>query len=183
MSSVAYTLRVATPSDAAAVSAIAARTFSDTFAHLYSAEDLNNYLNEAYDVSVIRSELEDPKKYTVLVFPDADSETPCGYAMLHDGSVRTGDDRPPEDYYEVKRVYVDKPYIGKGAGRVLMDHVMEIVKQMDRKITWLGVWENNFHAQKFYQKYGFVETGEHTFMVGAVADRDLLYTLQRSDSK
>ena len=31
---------------------------------------------------------------------------------------------------------------------------------------WLGVWEKNFRAQKFYAKYGFEKFGSHTFQMG-----------------
>ena len=39
---------------------------------------------------------------------------------------------------------------------------------------WLGVWERNFRAQKFYRKYGFVDIGAHTFTLGRDHQTDLL---------
>ena len=39
---------------------------------------------------------------------------------------------------------------------------------------WLGVWEENPRAIRFYQKQGFVEFGEHIFQLGDDAQRDVL---------
>ena len=39
---------------------------------------------------------------------------------------------------------------------------------------WLGVWEENHRANAFYRKHGYAEVGEHVFMLGADAQRDLI---------
>lgn len=39
---------------------------------------------------------------------------------------------------------------------------------------WLGVWEHNPQAIKFYESRGFVETGHHEFITGDVVDRDII---------
>ncbi|KAJ0403317.1 hypothetical protein P43SY_009351 [Pythium insidiosum] len=134
----------------------------------------------------MRAELQDPSRYTAFVTPVDQPETPCAYVMLHDKSVRTGDkDGRPEDYLELKRFYVDKQFHGMGIAQLLMDHTMQVIKDKQqkesRRVVWLGVWENNIRAQKFYQKYGFRECGEHVFLVGTVEDRDLLYELTPQD--
>ena len=41
---------------------------------------------------------------------------------------------------------------------------------------WLGVWEHNYRAQKFYQKMGFEDTGyKHPFPIGNTPQTDLWY--------
>ena len=35
-----------------------------------------------------------------------------------------------------------------------------------RSYMWLGVYENNLIAQKFYKKDGFTRVGQHVFQVG-----------------
>lgn len=37
---------------------------------------------------------------------------------------------------------------------------------------WLGVWEENFTAQKVYQKLGYVMAGDHDFTIGEVVQTD-----------
>lgn len=174
-----FRLRQAAPADAEALSAIATRTFVATFGHCYTPKDLSDYLAEAYDLDKVQREIEDPERYTVLLFHEDDAQTPCGYAVLHLGSVRTGDDAPKDDYLELKRFYIDEGFQGRGCAYLMMDHVMEFIRKQQRKVVWLGVWENNPRAQKFYNKFGFVETGEHIFQVGEAQDRDLLFTLKQ----
>ena len=42
-----------------------------------------------------------------------------------------------------------------------------------------GVWERNFKAQIFYDKYGFEKFAEHDFLVGdGKVDRDWLFKLK-----
>lgn len=183
-----FSLRVATPEDAAALGALASRTFSETFGHLYPPEQLSAFIAETYNIDTMRSDIACTDKYTVLLFPkqtsDGDDDqqqlTPCGYGMLHDKSVRPGEDPAlTELSLEVKRVYVDSAFHGSGVAYLLMEHLMGVVraKPQPRRHVWLGVWEHNLKAQKFYAKYGFQEVGEHVFLVGETQDRDLLYEL------
>ena len=39
---------------------------------------------------------------------------------------------------------------------------------------WLGVWEFNPRAQKFYQKWGFEKFSEHAFYMGEEKQTDWL---------
>lgn len=177
-------LRVATASDATELCAFATRLFTATFGHLYPPEHLSAFLAEVYTPDVMRKDIEDPDKYTVLLVSKADPQRLCGYGMVHDGSVRTGEDVSLAPHsVEIKRIYVDMPFHGSGAAHLLMTHVMEVVARKARKHVWLGVYEDNFKAQKFYRKFGFREVGEHVFMVGDTPDRDLLFELHQQEQE
>jgi RimJ/RimL family protein N-acetyltransferase len=39
---------------------------------------------------------------------------------------------------------------------------------------WLGVWEYNPRAQRFYEKNGFRPVGQHVFQLGSDPQTDLL---------
>ena len=54
-------LRRATVGDAQALSSLAARTFSETFGHLYRPQDLQAFLDDAYAVD---------KQRVILAHPD-----------------------------------------------------------------------------------------------------------------
>ncbi|KAJ1566408.1 hypothetical protein HK405_009929 [Cladochytrium tenue] len=181
-----FVLREATEADAEDLAELARRTFCDTFAHLYSPKDLDTFLDSAYTPAQMRTELRDPARTTLLLFERAEEaaqggkeERAVGFGTIGDRSVKTGDAGPADDYVEIKRVYTDRALHGSGAGRVLMDALMARALALPRRVVWLGVWEHNVRAQRFYKRYGFVEAGEHTFMVGSVADRDLLFELRR----
>ncbi len=66
---------------------------------------------------------------------------------------------------------------GKGVAATLIDDAIEWARSLRSPALYLSVWENNDRARRFYQRYGFEEVGEHTFMVGTVRDRDLILRL------
>ena len=71
-------IRRAGPADAETLAELGARTFSDTFAHLYHPDDLAAYVSEAYAVDLTRADLADPAKAQWLV--EADGQA-VGYAL------------------------------------------------------------------------------------------------------
>jgi len=75
---------------------------------------------------------------------------------------------------ELQRIYVVPKSIGLGVGTQLIEYCMEEARKRGYKTFWLGVWENNQRALKFYQKFGFKEVGDHIFMVGNDRQRDLI---------
>ena len=93
-------IRRATPADADALSVLARECFTQTFGHLYTAEDLTAFLDQAYSPAVLRAELEDPERPTWLLFEDAPGfpspEDEAGsLAHVSSGSPSTINTTPP----------------------------------------------------------------------------------------
>ena len=57
-----------------------------------------------------------------------------------------------------------------------MERTLELARELGYLRIYLGVWEKNFRAQKFYAKWGFEKTGEKIFMVGTDAQVDWYYS-------
>lgn len=170
MSEIVY--RPATPDDARALAAFAAQSFIDTFAHLYPPEDLEAYLAKSYAMGVIAAELADPDvRYALALQGDAI----VGYSMWGPVELKA---EHSVNAWELYRLYVDGKVKGAGVARKLMDDVIAAVRVAGGDEIWLSVWENNERAQAFYRRYGFEHIGEHEFMVGATADRDLIWRLR-----
>ena len=75
---------------------------------------------------------------------------------------------------ELKRIYVLKEYHGKGIAQKLLDYYFEYVHEQEYEVAWLGVWENNLRARRFYEKYGFVNSGyTHDFPIGNTPQTDI----------
>ena len=55
-----------------------------------------------------------------------------------------------------------------------MDACFSRAKETGRDVIWLGVWEFNPRAQRFYEKNGFRLVGKHTFLLGSDPQTDLL---------
>lgn len=169
-------IRPATPHDATALAALGERTFRDAFAAHNRAEDMDVYVALAFGVRQQSAELGDPR-VTCLVAEsagDGRAVASVGYAV-----VRQAADEVPEcvtgpEPVELARLYVERPWHGRGVGEALMDAAIEAARVRGGRTLWLGVWEHNPRARAFYARRGFAEVGEHAFLLGADRQRDLL---------
>ena len=163
------TIRRGAVADAALLSELGARTFSDTFASENTPEDLAAYLAANFNVAQQTAELEDPASTFLIAEVDGRA---AGYARLHDGE--------PDhcvagaNPVELVRLYVSREWLGRGLGEQLMRACIEAAQQAGHETLWLGVWERNARAQAFYRKWNFRTVGEHMFQLGSDLQRDLV---------
>jgi ribosomal protein S18 acetylase RimI-like enzyme len=73
---------------------------------------------------------------------------------------------------EIRRFYVDRPFHGRGIAQALMRAVEETARTLGGRTLWLGVWERNPRAIAFYSKCGFVDVGQHDFILGTEEQTD-----------
>lgn len=165
-------LRRAKPEDAAILSDLAARTFTETFGHLYPAEDLAYFLAAAYAVEEQRRLLGDPRHAAWLLEHEGEA---VGHALAGPCGLPHPDAGPADG--ELKRLYVLADWQAHGWGARMMDEAMAWLLRDGPRPLWLGVWSENQGAQRFYARYGFVRVGSYEFPVGRV--RDLEFILRR----
>jgi diamine N-acetyltransferase len=155
-------IRAAIPSDASSIAHIGRTVFHTTFAHTCSKKDMDDFLDSTYTTDIILRELHDPnRRFLVSILDDR----VVAFSQL----TMNTDESSVEQYakrVELQRIYVDNNLHGKGAAGVLMEHTLELARSLGYEHVWLGVWENNVRAFRFYQKFGFTQVGQHTFMVG-----------------
>jgi ribosomal protein S18 acetylase RimI-like enzyme len=58
-----------------------------------------------------------------------------------------------------------------------MDAALAHARACGHDGVWLQVWEHNARARRFYEKCGFVAVGMHSFLFGAITERDPVYQL------
>ncbi len=164
-------IRHATPDDAKLLTDLSYTTFWDAFAHhpKNAPDDLAHYMRQAFTIEQIAVELADDK--TIFLIAELDNK-PAGYAKLIVGSIEHG--VTAKKPIELSRLYSHQEYLGKGVGQNLMDACFDLAKSHDHDVMWLGVWEYNPRAQRFYEKNGFREVGKHTFQLGSDPQTDLL---------
>ena len=75
---------------------------------------------------------------------------------------------------EVEKIYILQDFLSQGLGKQLISFAIERAQQQHKKHLWLGVWEHNFPALKFYNKMDFEQFGEHDFDMGGDIQTDLL---------
>ena len=164
-------IRQATAADAKVLTDLAYTTFWDAFAHhpKNAPDDLNHYMRQAFNAEQIEAELTEEK--SIFLIAEIDGE-PAGYAKIIVDAIEPGitAERP----VELNRLYSHQQFLGKGIGQALMDACFARAQQDDRDVMWLGVWEFNPRAQRFYEKNGFRVVGSHVFQLGEDPQTDLL---------
>ena len=157
--------REATLDDAAALSALFADCFTTTFGDLYAPRNLALFLAQ-----------QSPEAFaTQLVDPDfafqlgEDGERLAGYIKL--GPPDLPGPTPPATI-ELRQLYVQPEWQGEGVAAALTDWAFDEARRRGKAHLQLSVFIDNPRARRFYEKRGFVEVGEYTFMVGDHADDD-----------
>ena len=162
-------IREATKADAALIADLSRQTFYDTFATENTAENMDKFMNETFTREKLMAEVGAAGSIFLLAYQ---GEEAVGYARLRETSnpllVENG------AALEIARIYAVQKSIGKGVGSTLMQYCIEIARQRNFRIIWLGVWEKNQKAIKFYTKWGFEKFGDHMFMLGDDPQADWL---------
>ena len=143
------------------------KTYYDTFAHLNSPEDMTAYLEDAFNTDKFTDELNDPNSAFYLLYCN---EQIAGYLKLNEAPSQT--DINDYDSLEIERIYVLGEFQGEGLGTYLIEQANSIATKRQKKYTWLGVWEKNEKAIRFYKKNGFYEIGTHNFVMGKDVQTD-----------
>lgn len=154
-------VQIAGPDQAEIIADMSRRTFYDSFAADNTEENMNLFLERQFDRQSLIDELSQPGNTFLLASLDG---KPAGYCRLQENT------HPPElgdaPSIEIVRLYAEKAAIGHGIGKALMQTALDIAGGLEKEWIWLGVWEHNHRALKFYEKWGFERFGQHIFMVG-----------------
>ena len=171
-----YTLQKISSDDVISLQFISRTTFKETFSEHNTEEDLNKYLDEQLSIKKLEEELINPN--TSFYFA-LDNNQLVGYLKLNWLNAQT--ELIDEAAFEVERIYVLKDYFGKGLGQFLLDNAIRIGKDHQPTYIWLGVWEKNNRAIRFYEKNGFKVFSSHLFILGNDIQTDLLMKLAITD--
>ncbi|MBK7259506.1 MAG: GNAT family N-acetyltransferase [Ignavibacteriae bacterium] len=162
-------IRQAVPSDASALAVLAERTFRDTFEAMNSADDMARHCSLTYGEAQQLAEISYPAMHTLVCEENGHLIAFAQLRWDHAPACVVG--KQPG---EIQRLYVDRPWHGKGIAQQLMAACLRELEARACDVVWLGVWERNWRAQAFYRKFGFTEVGDHVFMLGSDAQRDLI---------
>lgn len=144
-------------------------TYTDTFGEFNTAKDLKDYLDEAYNLPELKRELADRNSFFYFLYLDHQL---AGHLKLNIGGAQS--ESMGNDYLEVERIYIRKAFKRHGLGKHLLEFSLNKARELNKPRVWLGVWENNFPAQKFYQYMGFERISEHKFIMGESVQTDYI---------
>ena len=163
------TINIVKPEEADLLLKLSRRTFFDAFASMNSPEDMQAYANANFTSQKISAEL--ATTGSTFYFAVYHNQL-IGYLKLNTGNAQTEFKR--DNALEIERIYIQAKYQGKKFGEQLLKFAINIAEKQLFNYIWLGVWENNHHAIRFYERYGFAKFSSHHFMLGADKQTDVL---------
>ncbi|WP_088014335.1 GNAT family N-acetyltransferase [Gottfriedia acidiceleris] len=146
-------------------------TFNETFKDQNTLENMNAYLEKAFNINQIEKELSNKSSQFFFIYYN---QFIAGYLKVNTNEAQS--EEMGDESLEIERIYIKKEFQKHGLGKVLYIKVLEIAEELNRKKIWLGVWEKNENAIAFYKKMGFVHTGSHSFFMGDEEQTDFIMT-------
>lgn len=144
-----------------ALQKISIDTYFETFEKFNSKENMDAYLQDAFNAPKLTKELSDLNSEFYFLFCDRQL---AGYLKINEVPSQT-DIHDPQSL-EIERFYILRAFQGNGMGQFMMDHALSLALARTKKYVWLGVWEHNEKAKRFYHKNGFYKIGAHSFIMG-----------------
>ena len=161
-------IKAVTEANLKELQAISIATFIDAFGAVNTPEDMEAYIRESRSLESLRKQLYADSEFYFL---EVDDQT-IGYLKINYGLSQT--EPHLTNCLEVQQVYIIKEYQNKGLGKLLLDEAIQRGLDMGLDYIWLGVWEHNTDAIRFYERLGFRSFVEHSFILGSDHQTDIL---------
>ena len=162
-------IRKVTLKDIGVLAQIGRQTFEETFSDTNSADNMAKYLEEGFAVAKLTEEVSN----VASQFYFATLNGPViGYLKLNTGKSQT--ESLDDEALEIERIYVLAAYHGQKVGQLLYNKAMQVAEERKSPFVWLGVWEKNPRAIRFYEKNGFVAFDKHVFKLGEDEQTDIM---------
>ncbi|MCK8520531.1 GNAT family N-acetyltransferase [Aquimarina sp. D1M17] len=154
--------------------AIGYKTFYDSFGPpINTEENIQKYLKKKFTLEQITSELQNIN--SEFYFASMANQI-VGYIKLNLSEAQT--EVVHNNALEIERIYVLKEYQGNQIGQVLFKKALEVAQKNTANFMWLGVWDQNSRAIKFYERIGFKIFDKHQFLLGTDLQTDLMMKLE-----
>lgn len=157
-----FQIKNAVPTDAEVISTLGRSTFLAAHEGSTSREDMEEYLEQKFNITAVEKELSNPNNVFQLLYSD---EKVAGYSKVIYNSPCSF---LPEniDICKMERLYISKSFYDKKLGYKLFAHNKELCLRNNQTGIWLTVWVENDRAVAFYDRLGFKIIGEVMFTVG-----------------
>jgi ribosomal protein S18 acetylase RimI-like enzyme len=152
---------------------ISRSTFITSFEKDNNPDDFKTYITSAFSKEKIRSELLNPHSTFYFVYLD---DNLVGYFKLNEKDAQN--EQFEDASIELERIYVKEAFQGRQIGKEMLFKVIEIVKSKDVTFLWLGVWEHNDAAIRFYERYNFKKFSTHPYYLGSDKQTDWLLKIE-----
>ena len=157
----AITFRPAVPADALCLGVLSTQVFLDTYAKQGVTPALAREVLSQHSVAVYEALLSDPG-VTVLVAECAGHLVGLSQAIARAGHALV----PTTAASELRRLYVQEGFTGRGVGRDLLRHAEKAAAARGADMLWLTAWEGNARALQFYPRCGYEDLGGTVYSFG-----------------
>jgi ribosomal protein S18 acetylase RimI-like enzyme len=154
-------IRRAAQGDLKLLAALGVTTCYEAYFELDPSRDLADYCARAFNEEQIKSEIEDANSTFLIAELNGRA---VGYAKLREG--KKIECMAGRNAVEIQRIYVLEKVKGRRIGESLINRCFEIAKEKGFETVWLGVWDKNTAAQKFYEKIGMEKSVHPAFSDG-----------------
>ena len=158
-----------TAADIDMLQTIGKQTFIETFAPHNSEENMTQYLEDGFSREKLIAEIN--TEGTTFYFAQLAGRI-IGYLKINTGAAQT--EIQDSNALEIERIYVVQEYHGRKVGQLLYEWAVQIACERKFDYVWLGVWEHNTKAIRFYEKNGFVPFNKHIFILGDDEQTDIM---------
>jgi ribosomal protein S18 acetylase RimI-like enzyme len=162
-------IQKASISDLSDLQSISQETFRETFAAHNTAEDMDQYLAAVFNTAQLTKEINHSESNFYLAILN---NKLIGYLKVNFGNAQT--EIKDQWAMEMERIYILKAYSGRSIGTLLLRKALSLAKEEKLRYIWLGVWEHNLRAIRFYENHGFVPFDKHIFKLGSDLQTDIL---------
>lgn len=162
-------IRKANSGDLEPLLTMAKTAFLQAFTAGNKPENVAAYLSEAFTLPQFEKELNNPASTFFVAVLEGEI---IAYTKVNLVPAQTDVHDP--DSLEIARLYVLEDYLGSGIGKKLLETAIDFAQLHQKNYIWLGVWEHNARAIRFYEKNGLRFFGSHPFPFGDEVQTDWL---------
>ena len=163
----------ATEKDTKVLAQLGAETFTATLGHFYACEGLDAFLKEAHEVQTYERLISSGTHSVWRAVTETGDA--IGYSVADPLSLPV--ENTAAGALELKRLYVKSRLQSQGLGDRFRSTFFNWAEQYANSELYLGVYAENYAAQRFYQRHGFQKVGNYLFPV--VRHRDLEFIYKR----
>ncbi|MGH1433725.1 MAG: GNAT family N-acetyltransferase [Lewinella sp.] len=152
---------------------LAEATFVEAFGPVNTPENMSEYISKTFTLEQVRASFQQEGVSYFMVWQDSEA---IAYLKLNEGAAQT--EQSLENTLEIERIYVKATHQGQNIGQQLLAFVVEKARRENKSSVWLGVWDQNEAAIRFYKRHGFSTFDQHEFYLGSDLQNDLLMKIK-----
>ena len=146
---------------------ISERTCRATYEALNEPDHFQRYVEKAFSRHQLQQELAIPNSDFYFAYA---GDALAGYIKVNYSCAEAG--LSAKESVELERIYLMRLFQNQGLGEQLIQQAVQLGTIAGFKHLWLGVWQKNPKAIRFYQRQGFEIIGEHDFFIGEDCQKD-----------